>query len=153
MTEIRKLSIFIIIIIIIGILGYMPIGLFQDSSDLVVDNYTVELSADGTLTETYDFNVGVSGRYTMLYRYREDTVTYNDTISIPHLSVIDVECPYIGYVKDSNGDVEIVNGGSSSFESIIWQKAFDNEIGCYKPSYYDKGNYELKIVYSINPPV
>ena len=138
MKELGKLSIFIFVTTIIAIFCFLLSSFLQYSGDLVIENYTVELSADGTLVETYEYNVGVSGKYQMLYRYWDDYVTYNSELFSPHLEVTDVDCQYTAYVKDYSGNVEILSG-SNSYSGFIQDKAYYNEIGCFNPSYFEKG--------------
>ena len=152
MREKGKLLLILVFVTIIVIFGFLVVDFFQNSGNLIVENYKVELSPDGNLTETYEFNVGVSGEYRMLYRDWDNDVTYNSNLNSPHIEVTYVSCPFIPYVKDYRGDVEILSG-SSNYDSFIKSKAFNNEIGCYNPNYFNKGKYELKIDYKIIPPV
>ena len=100
MSEERKIIILVLIVTFAAVAGYLFLNFLQYQGDLVVENYTVELSPDGTLQETIEYNVKTSGKYRMLYVYWNDIVTYNQTISEPHLNVLDVDSPYISYVKD-----------------------------------------------------
>jgi uncharacterized membrane protein len=107
LKELGKLAIFIFFTTIIAIFCFLLIGFLQYSGDLIIEDYEVELSTDGTLIETYEYNVGASGKYQMLYRYWDEDVIYNSNLFSPHLKVTDVKCPHISYIRDYKGDVEI----------------------------------------------
>ncbi|NTV00955.1 MAG: DUF2207 domain-containing protein, partial [Methanoregulaceae archaeon] len=47
--------------------------------DLTVSSYDAVLNEDGTLSESYTYNVGSSGEYRMLYRIWESPVTLNSS--------------------------------------------------------------------------
>ena len=151
MKEKTRLVLYIAIVTVMSLLTYFAIDFFQNSGDLVVDNYTVELSPDGTLIETYEYNVGTSGVYTMLYRYWDAPVTYQSSLEIPHFKVTNITSPCISYVKNYHGKVKLIDSSVNDYE--IYSKSFNNEIGCYNPHYFNKGMYELKIEYKISPPV
>jgi len=145
----------IILVLIVGCIGggaaVVP-SIDLDLHDLVVKEYTAELSRDGFLTETFVFEVRVDDEYRMLYRNWEADVVYNDELSYPYISVISVDSPFISYVKDYDATV-FPNSLSESEKSFITRKAYLNEIGMYNPNYFSKGEYTLTVTYEINPPV
>jgi len=152
MREKSKLVLLLIVVFITVLFGFFLINFLPYSGDLIVENYTVEIKTDGSLTETYNYNVKNSNQYRMLYRYWDERVVYNENLSNPHIRLKDVYCNYNSYVKDYRGNGKIING-DSNLEYYVESKAYKNEIGCYNPNYFSKGNYELKIEYEIYPNV
>jgi uncharacterized membrane protein len=152
LKENRILILISVFVTLIAVIGYFLINSNQFVGDLTVENYVVELSPDGTLIETYEYNVGSSGRYRMLYRYWEVPVVYDLDYGNPHVEVTNVDCQFTPYMKDVYGNVETFNGGYSN-PYFIELKAYSNEIGCYNSNYFSKGKYDLKIDYKIYPIV
>ena len=68
MSEERQLIVPFAVIFIIGVAGYLTAAYLPYSGDLVVESYDVSFSPLGHLTETYLFDVGISGKYSMLFR-------------------------------------------------------------------------------------
>lgn len=60
--------------------------------DLVADTYTAVFENDGTLTETYAYDVASPGTYRMLFRTWDDTLAFEEQ-QTPYVEFIDVKAP------------------------------------------------------------
>ena len=59
-----------------------------------------------------------------------------------------------GYVKDEEGNVNIIGGAEdSSPKATIRNLAETNEVGIYKPDYFDEGKYTVAYTYVLHPPI
>jgi uncharacterized membrane protein len=156
-SEFRQIASLIIIslLVIAGVVvltGALP-GLIE--GDLVVDQYTVVLHDNGTLTEHYDYLVKNTGQYRMLFRFWQDPLV-TTPIQSPSIEFVSMNNPAgtTGYVKDYNGKVTIVGtGGNPSLGGQIQQLAERSEIGIFNPSYYTAGTYPLELTVALHPPV
>ncbi len=103
----------------------------------MVESYNVSFSPEGYLTETYLYDVGISGRYSMLFRNWKAPLIAPDgeDLDMPHLRVSNISCPEgaAAYVKDYAGRVWATDG---SISSVVREKAYDNEAGCYFSEMY-----------------
>lgn len=123
--------------------------------DLTVKSYEAILYEDGNLSEHYTYDVQNSGEYRMLYRTWEVPVTRTSSTE-PYIRPISVipATGTIGYVKDDSGTVTVYGpSATESSRSMIGYLAEFNEVGMYKPSYYDSGEYTSQYMYSLNPPL
>ncbi|NJD54526.1 MAG: DUF2207 domain-containing protein [Candidatus Methanoperedens sp.] len=154
MTEERQLIVPFAVIFIIGIAGYLMAAYIPYSGDLVVENYNVSISPEDYLTETYIYDVGISGKYSMLFRVWKAPIIAPDgeDLDRPHIKVSNISCLQgsTPYVKDHTGRVRATDGSTSS---IIGEKAYDNEVGCYFPGMYREGIHAISASYRIYPPV
>ncbi|MFZ3166376.1 MAG: DUF2207 domain-containing protein [Candidatus Methanoperedens sp.] len=159
MSEERQLIVPFAVIFIIGIAGYLtaayiPYSYIPYSRDLVVESYNVSFSPEGYLTETYLYNVGISDRYSMLFRVWKAPLTAPDgeDPDRPHIKVSNISCPEgtTPYVKDNAG---MVWSTDESIRRVVGEKAYDNEAGCYFSGMYREGVYTISASYWIYPPV
>ncbi|AEA47777.1 DUF2207 family protein [Archaeoglobus veneficus] len=158
MSETRQLVILFLIVILFGAAGFFVAELVNYSGDLTVERYIVTLSPNGSLKETYVYDIGSSGKYTMLYRVWKVPLLppAASGLNTPYVKVLDVECSFgtISYVKDFAGKVWILSGQSPAYaKSWISRKAYLNEVGCYKPEMFTAGKYTVTYSYFINPPL
>ncbi len=134
------------ITILVAIGGYFFIELYKYSGSLYVKNYNVYFSPDGNLTEDYEYVV--NGDYRYLYRTWNVPLLYNQDFNEPYIKLLEINGPYIPYVKDYYGKVY-----ASDYQSTIRSEAYRNEVGCFNPDGYEKGTYSIEYNYIIYPPV
>ncbi len=157
MSEIKQLVLLFIATLVLGIIGLglvtVLFPLFE--GDLVVDTYDAVLYENGTLTEQYTYDVKTSGQYRMLYRSWEVPLIQGKS-SGPSVQFISVNPPAgtIGYAKDAGGNVITlgVSEGSSS-KAAISNLAETNEVGIFRPEYFNQGEYSVGYVYLLHPPI
>ncbi len=157
MSEIKQLVLLVTATLVLGIIGLGLVTVIPPlfEGDLVVDSYTAILYQNGTLTEQYTYDVKTSGQYRMLYRSWEAPLTFG-TRSNPSVQFISVNPPpgTIGYAKDESG-VVIATGvsDSSSLKTTIRNLAETNEVGIFRPEYYNQGKYSVEYTYLLHPPI
>ncbi|MEI6293099.1 MAG: DUF2207 domain-containing protein, partial [Methanomicrobiales archaeon] len=157
MSELKQIVSLVIISLLVAagvilLAGALP-GLIE--GDLVVGHYDAVLYENGTLAEHYDYVVKNSGEYRMLYRFWEAPLLTNPSDK-PYLEFVSLTNPpgTTGYIKDAGSRVTIVgNGGDPAQTGKIQQLAELNEMGAFKPSYYDAGTYTLETVVIVHPPL
>lgn len=137
-----------ILAVLIAFGGYSLLNYIKYNGNLVINKYEVYFNPDGNLEEKYEYEV--NGHFTMLYRVWNAPLLYNQSFEEPFVRVNEINCSYIGYVKDYYGNVYSTD---NLYEYEIWEKAFFNEIGCFNPDGYEKGTYEIEYFYTIYPPV
>ena len=153
MAETKQIAVLVLVTLLIGAttLLLLPKGPIISEGDLVVDNYEVTFFSDGTLTESYTYDVKNSGQYRMLFRYWDDILSFENP-GRSYIEFVGVEYPSktIGYAKDYKGDVILY--GDQSYQYTIDSLAYTNEVGAYNPSYYNKGKYNIEYKYILHPP-
>ena len=157
MSEIKELAILVLATLVLGIIGLGLVTVIPPlfEGDLVVDSYNAILYENGTLTEQYSYDVKPSGQYRMLYRSWEVPLTLGRGSS-PSVQFISANPPSgtIGYAKDGEGNVVVIGGpeGNSS-KATIRNLAEINEVGIFKPEYYNQGKYSVEYTYLLHPPI
>ena len=65
MSEIKQIAVLVIVTLVIGIIGLVAVLTIPPllQGDLVASSYDAMLYSNGTLHETYTYNVGTSGEY------------------------------------------------------------------------------------------
>jgi len=109
MTEAWRIASLLIIVSFIGGMGLMvvtyPPKIHFISGDVAVAEYEATFYLNGTLLERYAYRVDASGKYRMLYRAWDVSLTLED-VSFPSVQVRAVppmsQGTYV-YVKDYNG--------------------------------------------------
>jgi uncharacterized membrane protein len=156
MSEERQLILLFIVAIGVAALGILigaaiP-GLLE--GDLVVDSYHADFSQNGTLTETFTYQVKNSGEYRMLFRYWEDTLSLSP-LSYPFILFQDMTVPpgVIGYVKNYQGMVTLQGSSDPAAAAVVKQLAELNELGIYNPAYFNSGDYTVRYQYTLYPPI
>jgi len=154
--EKKQLAILVIATLAIGIVSILLMSMVGSlmEGDLVIDHYEAEFSADGSLTETYTYEVKSSGRYRMLYRYWQDDLSLSPLQS-PYIEFEGMEAPdgVVGYVVDYRGDVTLVDGENPGYVNFITGTAEKSEVGIYNPAYFQAGTYTVTYRYDLHPPV
>ncbi|MCJ7662673.1 MAG: hypothetical protein MUO24_00365, partial [Desulfobacterales bacterium] len=145
MSEIKQLASLVIATLVIGILGLGLVTVIPPlfEGNLVVDSYNAILYENGTLTEQYTYDVRSSGEYRMLFRFWEAPLTFS-TSSSPSVQFVSATVPSgtIGYAKDEEGNVNVIGvAKDSSTKATIRNLAETNEVGIYKPDYFNEGKY------------
>ncbi|MGQ9479555.1 MAG: DUF2207 family protein, partial [Thermoproteota archaeon] len=125
-------------------------------NEILVDQYSATLHANGTLVEEYVYEVRVSGKYTMLYRIWEAPLVFED-LNTPFIKLVSIQVPEdtIAYVKDYRGVVwatQPYNENPSIVSNIDWLAEL-NEAGCYNPNHFQAGRYVVRYLFEIHPPV
>jgi uncharacterized membrane protein len=156
-SEIKQLVSLVIATLVLGIVGLVLVTLIPPlfEGDLVVDSYNAVLYENGTLTEQYTYDVKTSGEYRMLYRSWEAPLTLG-TSSIPSVQFISAIPPSgtIGYAKDEEGNVVAIGVSEGSpLKATIRNLAETNEVGIFRPEYYNQGKYTVGYTFLIHPPV
>ncbi|HDN50955.1 MAG TPA: DUF2207 domain-containing protein, partial [Thermoplasmatales archaeon] len=128
--------------------GYAALELYKYGGNLYVAEYEVHFSPNGTLSETYTYQVKSGDTYRMLYRFWDAPLTYQEELDEPYIEVTDIECPYTPYIKDYAGRVY-----ASHSQLFIQSVAFRNEVGCLNSEYYSPGAYVIRYDYRLYPPV
>jgi uncharacterized membrane protein len=156
-SETKQLAVLVTASLIIGIIGIALVStvpaLFE--GNLVVDSYDAVLYENGTLTETYTYDVRTSGEYRMLFRFWEAPLTFS-TGSGPSVQFISATPPSgtVGYAKDEAGNVRVIgNGEDGPLQATIRNLAETNEVGIYNPDYFNQGTYTVTYSYILHPPI
>lgn len=153
MSEAKQLIVTLSAIFIIGIAGYLAASYLPYTGDLIVENYDVHVSQNG-LTETYLYNVGISDKYSMLFRVWNVPLVAPDAeaLDTPHIQVSNINCPEgaVPYIRDHAGNAWAKD---RSVMDIVEEKAYYNEAGCYFSGYYKKKLYTISASYGLYPPV
>ena len=157
MSEKSQLTALVIGGLVLGIIGLLAVTFIPPlfEGNLVVDSYDAVLYENGTLVEHFTYDVKNSGEYRGLTRYWDVPLMVNES-TIPHVQFISLQNPQntIGYLKDYRGIIDLPQMVSDpSAISVISTHAKLNEIGIYKPTYYDVGTYSVIYAYIIHPVV
>ena len=123
-------------------------------SDLLLDEYSgvLTLKKDILYSENIYFNVEVSKKYRMLYRYWEAPLTYRENLDEPFIKLLDINSDQIAYVKDDEGNVYLTVD-DERLKEFVKLKAFSSEVGIINLNYFNKGSYNLEVFYNIYPPI
>ncbi len=154
-SELRLVAILVVATLVLGIVSiYLAPAIFaQDRSGDTVESYTVTLHSDGTLDETFVYNI-VARDTRFLFRYWEEAVyTLGGSTTInPHLEVISITGPpdTTTYLKNDVGQVTLYSGSDIY---TIQDLAYMNEVGAYNPNYYQPGKYTVSYKYKLSLPV
>ena len=122
--------------------------------DLVADSYTAVLENDGTLTETYVYDVAYAGTYRMLFRTWDDTFAFEEQ-QTPYVEYIDVVAPddMVGYAIDSGGNSVVTGTGAEAQRSLIESLGEYNEMGIFRETRLDAGQYTAQYTVRVHPPL
>ncbi|HUK38874.1 MAG TPA: DUF2207 domain-containing protein, partial [Methanomicrobiales archaeon] len=156
MSENRQIATLMAITLVIGVvalaLSFALPGALE--GNLAVDQYTASISADGTLTEHYTYDVKAPGVYRMLFRTWEVPVA-GSALSQPSVEVIGMNVPAgtIGYYRDYQGQVTIYGMSTDQDRSVIRSLVQDNEVGFYNPDYFAAGTYRVDYTFRLHPPI
>ncbi|HWQ67108.1 MAG TPA: DUF2207 domain-containing protein [Methanospirillum sp.] len=154
-SETRQILTVLLVTLLISCIGILIsssiISLLE--GDLVVDTMQAEYSFDGSLTETYQYQVRSDDTYRSLNRNFLAPVSMTP-LSSPYVRFIGVTAPKgaVGYMKDYSGKVTM-EGGTSESQALIRQRASNNEAGAFKQDYYQKGSWSVLYTWQISPPV
>ncbi len=121
----------------------------------MVDSYDAVLYENGTLTEQYTYDVRTSGEYRMLFRFWEAPLTFGPSSGPCVQFVSATPSPgTIGYAKDEEGNVNVIGAAEdSSAKATISNLAETNEVGIFKPDYFNQGKYTVSYSYILHPPI
>ncbi|CAB3288527.1 conserved membrane protein of unknown function [Methanocaldococcus lauensis] len=163
MSEEKKMIIFCIVIFIVGVLGVFLVNLnITGYSDVYVKNYEANLyiSKNLTLEEKYTYEILSNGKYRMLYRDWKVPLTYNESLEIPYVRVLNLSASsknMVGYVVDYKRDVFVFGNVDrwiiSNLYNLVYEYYIRNEVGFYNPNYYSVGIYKTKYKFYIYPPI
>ena len=157
MSEIKQLALLVIVTLVLGIIGLVLVTAVPPmfEGNLVVDSYDAVLYENGTLTEHYTYDVKTSGEYRMLYRLWEAPLTFTPPTQ-PSVEINSAIPPTgtVAYAKDDTGSVIIFGDSPSAVsKSTISELAETNEVGIFKPDYFNAGQYTAGYTYIIHPPI
>ncbi len=147
---------------LIGISGLIIINSFPSpiEEDAVVDSYEATFHINGTLVENYTYLIKKSNKYSMLYRVWDAPLSMNkiDKPSIQYISRSNISfSDLVFYLKDYQGMTWVEDQRERAYvieiEREIHTKAYDNEIGFYKPGNYQAGKYHVSYTFKIRPPI
>ncbi len=155
-SELKLVGLLVIVTLALGIVAIyaIPQVTAQDRSGDTVESYVVILHSDGTLDETYVYNI-VSRDTRFLFRFWEEAVVPSGSgypSNQPHLEVISITSPLgtTAYLKDDLGKVTLYNGTDSQ---TIYDLAYMDEVGAFNPNYYQPGKYTVSYKYRLYFPV
>ncbi|MDD1654724.1 MAG: DUF2207 domain-containing protein, partial [Methanomicrobiales archaeon] len=163
MSEQRQITTLVAITLAIGILAAIAVFLLPPlfEGNLVVDRYSAALAPDGTLTETYTYDVKAANTYRMLYRTWEVPLSFG-FLDQPSVEFVGMDPPAgtIGYAKDDAGRIwtsdqpagSPVPGGGSALGDLQYL-AQPNEVGIANPSYFPAGTYTVRYTFLLHPPI
>jgi uncharacterized membrane protein len=153
--EQKELILLLTITLGIAIFGFMFYSFGQTlfAPDLLVRSYDASFSWNGTLEESYTYQVGASDQYRSLNRKYESPVFQNEQNGA-YVRFLSIKPPSgtIGYVKDANGAV-IITSDDERVQALIAERAGKNEAGAINPDYYRSGTYSVSYVWDIVPPI
>ena len=160
MAETKQILALVVLTLLVGATGLFLITYVQSllEGDVLVDQYNAVLYPNGTLVETYVYNVKSSGEYRMLYRSWEvPLVVGASDLGYPHVELLSAVGPdnTVAYAKDYRSSVwvEPRYNQSRSVISAILSLAEDNEVGIYKPDRFEAGSYTVQYTFKLRPPV
>jgi uncharacterized membrane protein len=159
--EERQIATLVAVTLAISIVAVLAVFLIPPllEGNLVVDRYDAVLSPDGTLTETYTYDVKVGGVYRMLYRTWEVPLSFG-YLDTPSVEFVSMEPPpgTIGYVKDHAGNIWTsdqppgTSGDGSALAGLQYLAEY-NEAGFANPSYFPAGTYTVRYTFRVHPPI
>ena len=156
MTEKRHLAILVVItfaisLAVVGLTSLIPPPI---EGDLVIDEYEASFSENGSLVESYTYEVKNSGQYRMLFRYWEEELSLTN-LDRPYIEFLNMTIPSgsIGYIKDNNGEVTLFGSSDPSIRWTIQSLAFNNEVGIFDPGYFQAGTYSVEYSYTLHPTI
>jgi uncharacterized membrane protein len=169
LSETRQIALVIVSVLVIGILGLLvtgglpgvEAGLPSSSviagKDVYVDDYSADLYLNGTLKESFIYNIDAAGKYRMLYRTWTTLPVYIENPGRPYVEPLQIIPPSrsIPYIKDQLGNVTITSEDEAfqAAASEISSLAEPNEVGSYRPQRFDAGRYRIDYLFSIHPPL
>lgn len=159
MSETRQILTLVGITLLMGVvavalIGYLP-SLVVGRCDTVVEEYSATFYPDGALVEEYSYTIKAR-RFKFLFRIWEAPLSAQ-SLGQPYIEPVEVEAVpgAIAYVKDFGSAVtleEPYNEDQAIMETIS-SSAMSNEVGSYKPDYYDAGSYRARYAFDIHPPL
>jgi len=158
-SENRQITLLVTVSLVIGLLGIAFIEPFNEQisldSEVLVEDYNAVLYLNGTLIEEFTYRLNQGG-YRFLYRNWEAPVSLQEHDS-PFIQPVNIIGPSgtMCYIKDNAGEVTLFGESDYSiFNKVdIQTEAYDNEVGCFKPDYYNVGSYRVKFIYKLHPPI
>ena len=80
-----------------------------------------------------------------------------DSLNRPYIEPLEIEAASgaIGYYKDYTGWVSVNEPCKDNLTLIntIRSQAYSNEVGSFKPDYYDPGRYTVQYTFNVHPPL
>ncbi|HUV79647.1 MAG TPA: DUF2207 domain-containing protein [Candidatus Bathyarchaeia archaeon] len=154
MSEKRQLAILIFVVFLIGFAGVFLAAAITCYGDVYVDSYQADLYPNGTLEETFIYEIEESGKYRMLYRVWEAPLSWEKR-GEPYVEPVSISPPpgTIPYTKDWRGQVKLLSTTQTAYTDDIRSLALRNEVGCYKPEKFEAGEYKIGYVFIVHPPL
>ena len=171
MSENRQIALVIGAVFLIGILGLLVTGglpgveadhVLPSSSviagkDVYVDDYRADLYLNGTLKESFIYEITEADKYRMLYRTWTTLPVSMENPGRPYVEPQRIIPPSgsIPYVKDRLGNVTITStdAASEAWASDINSLAELNEAGSFRPQRFSSGSYRIDYLFSLHPPL
>lgn len=155
MEDIHLFSLILICTLILSTKGFSPGCLADDHSEdeLTISQYNATYSFDGTLTESYIYDLKADNTYQSLNRVFSIPVSKKPS-EFTNISLISLSIPKgtHAYLKDYQGRIYISPPDITSYE-IIQKKAHNNEAGALKPGYYRTGLTEVRYTWLLSPTI
>ncbi len=130
-------------------------NLFSGSTgEIAITDYQATFYLNGTLVETYTYQIKAYGTYRMLYRAWEVPISFQELDS-PSVQVLEIEPPYPGiyvYVKDHSGSVYLFPEDVYARYDVE-QLAYTNEVGVLNPNHFPPGTYKVSYRFVVHPPI
>jgi uncharacterized membrane protein len=169
LSETRQAAMVIAAVLFIGLLGLLltgglpgvkaglPADIVIAGKDVYVDDYSADLYLNGTLKESFIYNIDAADKYRMLYRSWTTLPVSLQNMSRPYVEPLEIIPPpgTIPYIKDQSGRVTVTAEDEASQADIseINSLAEINEAGCYMPQRFESGSYRIDYQFSIHPPL
>ena len=122
-----------------------------ESSDVYIDEYRATIYPNGTLVEDFTYEISVK-KYRMLYRLWGAPLSV-DSLNQPYIELLENEAVpgAIGYYMDYMGVVSVnePHKDNTTLINTIRSLAFSNEVGSYKPDYFNPGRYTVRYIFDI----
>jgi len=152
LSEKRQLAILLLVVLVIGSAGVLLAAALTGYGDVYVDHYRADLYLNGTLEETFRYEIEASGKYRMLYRVWEAPLAW-DNLGEPYVEPVSILSPpgTIPYTKDYYGEVKLLSTSPSAYVGDIRSLALRNEAGCYNPARFEAGEYSIDYVFRMHP--
>ena len=155
MSSFRERTTAILLIAIFMISAFTVIHALAGGDDVYIDEYKATFYPNGTLVEEYTYEIRVK-KFRMLYRAWAAPLSA-DSLNQPYIEPLEIGVPpgAIGYYKDYTGRVSVNEPykDNQTLINTISSLAYSNEVGSFKPDYYDPGRYTVKYTFDIHPPL
>ena len=155
MSRLRERTTATLLIAIFMISAFTVAHSLAEGDDVYIDEYRATFYPNGTLVEEYTYEIRVK-KFRMLCRLWAVPLSA-DSLNRPYIEPLAIEAApgAIGYYKDYTGWVSVNEPYKDNWTLIntISSLAYSNEVGSFKPDYYEPGRYTVQYTFDIHPPL